>query len=62
MPKLTELRVYDNSREADSHEGIAPEPALILHLARAKIIRSCKLTDTPAWAKPILLKAMGSRT
>jgi predicted ABC-type ATPase len=61
MPKLTELRVYDNSQEADPHAGVAPEPKLILHLARAEIISWCKLSDTPEWAKPILRAAMGSR-
>jgi len=60
MPKLTELRVYDNSQEADPHAGVRPEPALILHLARAKIISSCGLADTPQWAKPILRAAIGS--
>jgi len=58
MPKLTELRVYDNSKEADPHAGVAPEPALILHMARAKIISSCRLADTPQWAKPILRAAI----
>jgi predicted ABC-type ATPase len=61
MPKLTELRVYDNSREADPHAGVAPEPELILHLARARIIDSCKLADTPEWAKPIVRAAIGSQ-
>src|SRR5579863_1553893 len=41
MPKLTELRVYDNSQEADPHAGVAPQPKLLLHLARARIVRSC---------------------
>lgn len=61
MLKLTELRVYDNSREADPHAGLAPEPALILHLARGRIVSSCELSDTPDWAKPILQAAIGSR-
>jgi predicted ABC-type ATPase len=60
MPKLTELWVYDNSREADPHAGVAPEPALILHLARARIISSCELPATPEWAKPLLRAAMRS--
>jgi predicted ABC-type ATPase len=59
MPKLTELRVYDNSQEADPYAGAALEPARILHLARAKIISSCELNDTPEWAKPILRAAIG---
>ena len=61
MPKLTELRVYDNSQEADPHAGVAPEPTLILHLARARIVSSCALTDTPEWAKPILRAAIRHR-
>lgn len=59
MPKLTELRVYDNSQEADPYAGVAPEPKLILHLARGEIVSSCELADTPEWAKPILRPAMG---
>jgi len=59
MPKLTELRVYDNTQEADPHAGVAPEPTLILHLARAKIVSSCEFIDTPQWAKPILRAAIG---
>jgi predicted ABC-type ATPase len=58
MPKLTEFRVYDNSAEADPQEGIAPQPKLLLHMARRKIVDSCHLTRTPEWAKPILAMAM----
>ena len=59
MPKLTELRVYDNSRQADPQEGVAPEPELILHLVGSRIMKSCDLDRTPEWAKPILRVAMG---
>jgi predicted ABC-type ATPase len=58
LPKLTELRVYDNSAEADPAAGIAPEPLLLLHMRRGKIVRSCALTQTPEWAKPILAAAI----
>jgi predicted ABC-type ATPase len=58
LPKLTELRVYDNSAEADPDAGIAPEPLLLLHMLRGKIVRSCALTQTPEWAKPILAAAI----
>src|SRR5437899_2385939 len=34
LPRLTELRVYDNSAEADPRAGVAPEPRLLLQLAR----------------------------
>ncbi len=58
VPKLTELRVYDNSTEADPHTGAAPEPQLLLHMVRGKIVRSGVLAQTPEWAKPILTVAM----
>jgi predicted ABC-type ATPase len=58
MPKLTELRVYDNSEERDPRSGIAPRPRLLLHMDRGKIVDSCDLTTAPEWAKPILAMAM----
>ncbi len=58
LPKLTELRVYDNSEEADPDAGVAPEPRLILHMVRGKFASSCELSLTPEWAKPILAAAM----
>jgi predicted ABC-type ATPase len=58
VPKLTELRVYDNSTDADPHTGAAPEPQLLLHMVRGKIVRSGVLAQTPEWAKPILTVAM----
>jgi len=58
MPKLTELRVYDNSEEADLDAGVSPEPKLLLHIARGKIMSSCDLAATAAWAKPILGAAL----
>jgi predicted ABC-type ATPase len=61
MPKLTELRVYDNSAEGDPREGIAPQPRLLLHMKGGKIVDSCDMTMTPDWAKPILATAMKLR-
>jgi predicted ABC-type ATPase len=58
LPKLTELRVYDNTREADPHSGVAPEPRLIVHVAKARIVTVCDLALTPGWAKPIVLAAL----
>jgi len=58
MPKLTELRVFDNSEEGDPRRGVAPRPKLLLHIDRGKILDSCDLTKTPQWAKPILATAM----
>ena len=58
MPRLTELRVYDNTEEADPYAGIAPEPKLVLHLAQGRVVSSCDLALTPEWAKPIVAAAM----
>ena len=60
LPRLTELRVYDNSQEADPRAGRAPSPVLLLHLVRGKIAASCPLGQTPQWAKPILAAALRS--
>lgn len=60
LPSLTELRVYDNSGEADPHAGVPPRPKLLLHMVRGKIVRSCDLALTPDWAKPILATALRS--
>jgi predicted ABC-type ATPase len=58
MPKLTELRVHDNSEEGDPRSGVAPHPRLLLHMDRGKIVDSCDLTTALEWAKPILAMAM----
>ena len=58
LPRLTELRVYDNSAEADPAAGAAPEPRLLLHTRGGRIVASCPLAETPAWAKPILAAAV----
>lgn len=58
LPELTEVRVYDNSQEADPHAGAAPKPRLIVHMAKGKIVTICDLPATPDWAKPIILAAL----
>jgi predicted ABC-type ATPase len=58
MPRLTELRVYDNTEEADPHAGNSPQPLLILHMSGGNIVTTCDLNRTPAWAKPIMAAAM----
>ena len=58
MPRLTELRVYDNSQDAVPQSGKAPYPKLILHLSRGKIHETCHLAHAPEWSKPILAAAM----
>jgi predicted ABC-type ATPase len=58
MPKLTELRVYDNSEEGDPRKGVTPRPRILLHMEGGKIVDSCDLTTAPEWAKPILAMAL----
>src|SRR5437016_13408436 len=52
LPRLTELLLYDNSREADPRTGTAPEPGLVLRLVQGKVRETCELTRVPEWAKP----------
>ncbi len=58
LPRLTELRLYDNSKDADPKAGKTPKPTLLLHLMRGRIETSCTLTRTPDWTKPIMAAAM----
>ena len=58
MPKLTELRVFDNSTESDPHAGTAPEPRLIMHFDHGRLVNVCELSSTPDWAKPVVLTAL----
>jgi len=58
LPSLIELWVYDNSREADPHAGVAPEPRLVLHLRRGAIVGPRDLSGTPEWAKAIVAAAI----
>lgn len=54
LPHLSELKVYDNSRERDPAESLPPEPLLVLHLKGGEVMDSCPMTEVPEWAKPIV--------
>lgn len=58
LPHLTELRVYDNSFDADPADGRAPRPELVLHLDHGEIVGPPDLSSTPEWAKPIVAAAL----
>jgi predicted ABC-type ATPase len=58
LPHLTELRVYDNSFEADPAAGRPPRPALVLHLDHGEVVGPPDLSATPEWAKPIVAAAL----
>lgn len=60
LPKLTALRVFDNSAEADPAEGNSPAPVLVLHMQHGRIIGPADLSPTPGWAKPIVAAALRS--
>jgi predicted ABC-type ATPase len=58
LPKLTELRVYDNSQEGDPDAGEEPVPKLLLHWRVGRIVAPSHFNSTPDWAKPIVAAAM----
>ena len=58
VPSLAELRVYDNSADADPEEGQVPTPRLVLHLEAGRIASPENLSQTPDWAKPIVAVAL----
>jgi hypothetical protein len=60
LPELTEVRVFDNSGEADPATGLAPTPLHVLHMAQGHIVTMCDLAEVPDWAKPIVAAAMKS--
>jgi predicted ABC-type ATPase len=58
LPESTELRLFDNSTDADPAAGAAPATVLVLHTVKGKIAALCDLAAVPAWAKPIVAAAM----
>ncbi len=58
LPKLTELRVSDNSAEGDPARGAVPQPRLIVHVAEGTVRETCAFEDVPTWAKPIVMAAL----
>lgn len=60
MPRLAELRVFDNSEERDVETGRIPPPRLLLHYARGAVVAPAlpALASTPEWAKPIVACAL----
>lgn len=61
LPILAELRVHDNTREADPREGLHPEPELLIHMVDGQIVTLTDLTSMPAWAKPVVATALKMR-
>lgn len=61
LPHVADLRVFDNSADADPCEGVAPEPMLVLSIENRllKFPRTtAQVSATPAWAKPVVYSAL----
>jgi predicted ABC-type ATPase len=56
-PKLTDLRLYDNSAHGNPERGEEPAPRLILRMAKGTLVELCRPEEVPGWAKPIAMKA-----
>jgi predicted ABC-type ATPase len=57
LPKLTDLRMYDNSAHGNPDRGEEPTPRLILRMAKGTLVELCRPEEVPGWAKPIAMKA-----
>ena len=58
LPHVARLWLYDNSVEADPAKGQPPEPRLVLEMRDRRIMAPADLSATPAWAKPIVARAL----
>ena len=58
LPGLDELRVYDNSDDADPATGAQPQPRLMLRMSQGNVAEICDLATAPEWVKPILAAAL----
>jgi predicted ABC-type ATPase len=60
LPRLTELRVFDNSQDGDPETGRPPRPRLLLHMRSGRVEGPAlsRLARTPAWAKPVIAIAL----
>jgi hypothetical protein len=60
LPRLTELRVFDNSHDRDPKTGRLAPPKLLLHWRNGAIVApsASALEKTPEWAKPIIAAAL----
>jgi predicted ABC-type ATPase len=58
LPKVTALKVHDNSYEADVDRRERPRPNLVLDFVQGHIRNRPHLVSTPDWAKPIVAAAL----
>ncbi|WP_085318168.1 AAA family ATPase [Derxia lacustris] len=53
LPRLAELKLFDNSAEGDPQAGSAPAPRALLHWRDGKLQSLCAAEAMPDWARPI---------
>ncbi len=58
LPRLTELRLFDNSEKADPLTGTEPQPVEVLRMLNGAIVQCLSLEQVPNWAKPIVAAAL----
>lgn len=58
IPKVSALKVYDNSYEADVDAAEPPRPTLVLEFVGGRIRNRERLNTTPVWARPIAAAAL----
>ena len=58
IPKVSALKIYDNSYEADVDNSELPRPTLVLDFVDGRIRNRDRLASTPAWARPIVAAAL----
>ena len=58
LPKLSQLVVYDNSAQVDPAAPTKVAPRLLLRSVGGVITGPSDLSQTPAWAKPIIAAAL----
>ncbi len=57
-PGLAEMKLFDNSADADPSGDALPEPRQLLHLRGDQVIHFADPATIPEWAKPIVAAAL----
>ena len=58
LPTATEIRLYDNSTDANPRRGATPQPILLLRTVHGEVRSRAPLEAVPDWAKAILAAAL----
>ncbi len=58
LPRITELKLFDNSVDLDPVEGGQPQPVELLHLVAGEVLAVADPGQIPEWAKPIVAAAL----